>query len=194
MYILKLEPYEKTDFFIFDLCKEKKFNLIEVSVGTYDFKSPKWQQTRNISENGFLKTVLRLSSPLQNLMPHIWALKVLAISVDADPDPIFYCDADPDPIFYCDADPDTACPFDADPEPIFYFDADLDPSYQKKAQSLCSKKLIFHTFWLVICKTDEDLDPAYHFDGDPDPDPQHCLKVQLDLICWKKQLSVVFAV
>jgi hypothetical protein len=47
---------------------------------------------------------------------HLVASKLLVISVDADPDPIFYCDADPDPIFYCDADP--------------------DPSFQIKAQNL----------------------------------------------------------
>jgi hypothetical protein len=32
--------------------------------------------------------------------------------------------------------------------------------------------LIFHTFWLVICKLDPYPNPAYQFDSDPDP--QHC--------------------
>ncbi len=93
-----------------------------------------------------------------------------------------------------DADP--ACHFDADPDPTLHFDADPDPSFQIKAQNLekkCSNRLIFHTFWLVICKLmririqlitlmriwirtayhfDADPDPTYHFDADPDPTVQ----------------------
>jgi hypothetical protein len=43
----------------------------------------------------------------------------------------------------------------------------------------CSNRLIFHTFWLVICKIDADPDPvpgtAYHSDADPDADPDFYL-------------------
>jgi hypothetical protein len=76
-------------------------------------------------------------------------------------------------------------------------DADPDPSFQVKAQNLekvlMACRLIFHTFWLVVCKLmrmriqliifdpDPGPYPAYHFDADPDsnfqfnadPDPQH---------------------
>ncbi len=36
----------------------------------------------------------------------------------------------------------------------FHFDADPDPSFPIKAQNLekCKNRLLFHTFWLVICK------------------------------------------
>jgi hypothetical protein len=52
------------------------------------------------------------------------------------------------------ADPNPACHFDADPDPTFHFRADPDPSFQIKAKTLkkCSNRLIFYTFWLVICK------------------------------------------
>jgi hypothetical protein len=63
--------------------------------------------------------------------------------------------ADPHHI-YADPDPDPACHFDEDPEPTFHFNADPDqePSIQIKAQTLkkCSIRLIFLTFWLVICQ------------------------------------------
>ncbi len=67
-------------------------------------------------------------------------------------------DADPDPGCHFDVDPVRACHFDAvanpNPDPTFHFDADPDPSYQIKAQHLkkCLTRLIFNTFWLVICK------------------------------------------
>jgi hypothetical protein len=67
-------------------------------------------------------------------------------------------DADPDPSCHFDGDPDfdAACHFDADPDPTFPFDADPNavPSFQAKAQNLerCSSTLLFHTFWLFICK------------------------------------------
>jgi hypothetical protein len=50
----------------------------------------------------------------------------------------FYEDADPDPTFRPDAD--------RDPDP--------DPSFQIKTQTFekVLNRLIFHTFWLVICK------------------------------------------
>jgi hypothetical protein len=67
---------------------------------------------------------------------------------DAEPDPACHFDADPDP--------NPACHFDGDPDPdpTFPFDADPDLSIQTKAKKLvkCSNLLIFHTFWLVICK------------------------------------------
>ena len=47
---------------------------------------------------------------------------------------------------------DPACHFDADPDPTFHFDGVPDLSLQIKAQKKCSNRLIFHTFWLVICK------------------------------------------
>jgi hypothetical protein len=60
---------------------------------------------------------------------------------------------------------------DADPDPTFHFAADPgpDPSFQIKAKTLkkCPNRLLFHTFWLVICKLIPD--PAYHFDADSDP-------------------------
>jgi hypothetical protein len=57
---------------------------------------------------------------------------------DADPDSSYHSNADQDPTFHSDANPDP------DPDPIF----------QIKAQILkkCSNRLIFHTFWLFICK------------------------------------------
>jgi hypothetical protein len=71
----------------------------------------------------------------------------------ADP---HHFNADPDPDLAChfDASPDLACHFDADPDPTFHFAADPDPSVQVKGRTLekCSNRLIFHTFWLVICK------------------------------------------
>jgi hypothetical protein len=54
---------------------------------------------------------------------------------------------------HVDADPNPACHFDADidPYPTFHCDAvpdpDPNPSFQK-----CTIRLIFHKFWLVICK------------------------------------------
>jgi hypothetical protein len=44
-----------------------------------------------------------------------------------------------------------------DPDPAFPFDADPESNFQIKAQILeglkkCSNTLLFHTFWLVICK------------------------------------------
>ncbi len=69
-----------------------------------------------------------------------------------------HIDADPDHAFHFDADPDPACHFDADPDPdpTFRSDADPDPSLQINAQKVtlnkCSNRLIFYTFWLVICK------------------------------------------
>jgi hypothetical protein len=76
--------------------------------------------------------------------------KLNTISI-ADP---HHFDAVPDPACHFDADPDPACHFDADPDPACHFDVDPDPSFQIKAQNLkkCSKRLIFHTFWTVICK------------------------------------------
>jgi hypothetical protein len=97
--------------------------------------------------------------------------------VDADPDSTYHHNADPDPTFHPDADPDP------------------EPSFQIKAQTL-EKVLIFHTFWLVICKLmwiriplitlirmririlifiwfgsgflfDADADPGYQNDTDP---------------------------
>jgi hypothetical protein len=65
---------------------------------------------------------------------------------------------------HIDADPDPACHSDAVPDP--------DPSFQIKAQNLeekCSKRLIFHTFWLV--RMMRIRDPAYHVDADADADP-----------------------
>jgi hypothetical protein len=82
------------------------------------------------------------------------------LSPDADAD--FYFDADPDPTFHPDADPD--------PYPTFHPDADPDPystfhpvwirirvqilasKEGLKPLKKCSNRLIFHTFWLVICK------------------------------------------
>jgi hypothetical protein len=59
---------------------------------------------------------------------------------------------------------DTASHFDADPDPTFHFDAvpDLDPSFKKRLKTLKkgSNRLIFHTFWLVICKIDADRSGA----------------------------------
>jgi hypothetical protein len=64
--------------------------------------------------------------------------------------------ADPSCHFDADPDLDAACHFDADPDPTFHFDADpdADPSFQVKALILerCSSTLLFHTFWLFICK------------------------------------------
>jgi hypothetical protein len=74
----------------------------------------------------------------------------------------------------------------------FVRDPDLDPSFQIKAQNhekteKGSSRLIFHTFWLVICKLSADMnpvpdchfyadpDPAYHFDVDPDADPKNSM-------------------
>jgi hypothetical protein len=59
-----------------------------------------------------------------------------------------HLDADPD------AHPDSSHHSDADLDPTFHPDADPDPSFQIKIQTLkkCSNRLIFHTFWLVICK------------------------------------------
>ncbi len=56
----------------------------------------------------------------------------------ADPDPAYHIDVYPDPVL--------TFHFDADPDP--------DPSFQIKAQTMkkCSNRLVFHTFWLVICK------------------------------------------
>ena len=46
--------------------------------------------------------------------------------------------------------------FDADSDPTFYPDADPDPdlSFQIRMKPLkkFSNRLIFHTFWFVICK------------------------------------------
>jgi hypothetical protein len=51
---------------------------------------------------------------------------------------------------------DPSCHFDADSDPTFHFDSDpdADPGFQVKAQKLerCSSTLLFHTFWLFICK------------------------------------------
>jgi hypothetical protein len=64
--------------------------------------------------------------------------------------------ADPSCHFDEDPDFDAICHFDADPDPTFHFDSDPDanPGFQVKAQNLerCSSTLLFHTFWLVICK------------------------------------------
>ncbi len=40
---------------------------------------------------------------------------------------------------------------DADPDPTFHPDADPDPNPDSSFQ--CLNRLIFHTFWLVICKS-----------------------------------------
>jgi hypothetical protein len=61
----------------------------------------------------------------------------------ADP---HHLDADPDSTFHFDADPDPACHFDADPDPSLQINA------QKVTLNKCSNRLIFYTFWLVICK------------------------------------------
>jgi hypothetical protein len=58
-------------------------------------------------------------------------------------------------LHHLDADPDPACHFDADPDPTFHFDPNPDPSFKKqmlKTSKKSSNRLIFHTFWLVICK------------------------------------------
>ncbi len=71
---------------------------------------------------------------------------------DADPDSTYHPDADPD------ADLDSKFLFDADQHSNFHPDADPgldpDPSFQIKAQTIekVLNMLIFHTFWLVICK------------------------------------------
>jgi hypothetical protein len=86
--------------------------------------------------------------------------------------------ADPARHFNADEDPDPACHFDedADLDPNFQFDAvpdpDPNPSLQIKAQNLkkFKNRLIFHTFWLVICKLMRirpDPDPIFQFDADP---------------------------
>ncbi len=61
--------------------------------------------------------------------------------------------------------------FDADPDQTFYPDADPnpDPSFQKKAQTLEKERLVFHTFWLVICILTR-IRIQLHFDADPVPD------------------------
>ncbi len=43
---------------------------------------------------------------------------------------------------------------DPHPDPACQFDADPDSSFQIKAQNFekCLKRLVFHTFWLVVCK------------------------------------------
>ncbi len=91
---------------------------------------------------------------------------------------LFDSDAVPDPTFHPDEDPD---PFP-------------DPSFQIKAQTLkkCSNRLIFQTFWLIICRLmrirtrnrilifiwcgcgsgcgsrlPNDADPGYQNDADP---------------------------
>jgi hypothetical protein len=68
---------------------------------------------------------------------------------DADPDLTYHPDADQGYDFLFDPDPDV------DPDPIFHTDADPDPDPSfKKAQTLekVLNSLIFHTFWLDICK------------------------------------------
>ncbi len=61
-----------------DLTKQKNFHLLIGSVCTfYELKSPKWKQPLSISENGFLWTRLRISSPFLIFMPDIWASKSL---------------------------------------------------------------------------------------------------------------------
>jgi hypothetical protein len=87
--------------------------------------------------------------------------------------------------------------FDAGPDldPTFHSDQDPDPSLQILAQTheKCLNRLIFHTFWLVICKlmririlifylmqiriffnADPDAELGYQNDADLDSDPQHC--------------------
>jgi hypothetical protein len=79
----------------------------------------------------------------------------------ADP---HHLDADPDPASHFDADPDT--------DPTFHFDAvpDLCPALAAKLRlktlKKCSNRLIYRTFWLVVCKlmrirpqTDKNLTP-----------------------------------
>jgi hypothetical protein len=67
-------------------------------------------------------------------------------------------DVDPEPSchFVGDPDFDDIFHFDADPDPTFHFDSDpdADPGFQVKALNLerCSSTLLFHTFWLFICK------------------------------------------
>ncbi len=89
-------------------------------------------------------------------------IRSLPLLFDEDPDPSYHFDEDPDPSYHFDADLDPAWHFDADPEHTFHFDADPNPdpnpdpdlSYQVKAQTLkkCPNRLVFHTFWLVICE------------------------------------------
>jgi hypothetical protein len=79
--------------------------------------------------------------------PLLTVLRDAETETDPDPDPAYHFDADPDPTCHFDADPD--------PDPTFHFDPDPDPGFQIKAENLekvLKNRLIFHTFWLVICK------------------------------------------
>ncbi len=90
-----------------------------------------------------------------------------------------YFDPDSDSTCHPDADPDSVFLFDADPDPTFLPDPDADPapypdpSYQIKTQTFenCSKRLIFHTFLLVICKLMRiRFRIKLNTDADPNPD------------------------
>ncbi len=107
-----------------------------MSVDTYDLKSPKWQQTRNISENGFYTQVLDYHRPYKILCRTSGRVKITDHQRWCGSGSYLLMWRYPDPIFYCDADPDPASSFDADPEPTFSFDADPDPSFQIKAQNM----------------------------------------------------------
>jgi hypothetical protein len=87
----------------------------------------------------------------------------VCVSAAANPDPhqfqylephkssvmdLHHLDADPDSIYHPVADPDV------DPDSNFYLMRIRILASKKKAQLLtkCSNRLIFNTFWLVICK------------------------------------------
>jgi hypothetical protein len=70
--------------------------------------------------------------------------------------------------------------FDPNPDPTFHPDADPDPDpdpcFQIKAQTfeMCPNRLIFHTFWFVICKLMR-IQARFRIqlitlNADPDPD------------------------
>jgi hypothetical protein len=104
-----------------------------------------------------------------------------------------HLDVDPDSEFLFDADPE------ADPDPTFHPDADPDHSFKKKAQTLEKglNRLIFHIFWLDICKLMRMRIrfriQLINFDADPDPD-FYLMRMRIWMRIQVTKMMLIFAV
>jgi hypothetical protein len=84
---------------------------------------------------------------------------------------------------------------DVDPDPTFHPDADLDPDpgFKKRIKPLekCSNRLIFHTFWLDMCKFMRIQIQLINFDADPDADLDPDFNLMRMLIPMWSQVTIM---